>query len=58
MRSYLFNSIGKTQEEFSGYQEKIVDFRNKWVVHFDPNYIHPAVPFYDIAHDSAVALHC
>ena len=57
-RSYLFQSIGKTQEEFSEYQGKIVDFRNKWVVHFDPNYKHPAVPFFDIAHDSAVALHC
>ncbi|MGB7391863.1 hypothetical protein [Marinomonas sp.] len=57
-RRYLFKSIGKTQKEFSEYQEKVVDFRNKWVVHFDPNYEHPAVPFFDIAHDSAIALHC
>ena len=57
-RSYLFKSIGKTQKEFSNYQGEIVGFRNKWVVHHDPNYEHPAVPFFDIAHDSAIALHC
>lgn len=56
-RNYLFKSIGKTQQEFTAYQKKIVEFRNKWVVHFDPNYKHPAVPFFEIAHESAVALH-
>ncbi|MGC3834615.1 hypothetical protein ACPSKX_10180 [Moritella viscosa] len=56
-RTYLFKSIGKTKQEFSEYHEEIIDFRNKWVVHFNPNYQHPVVPFFGIAHDSAVALH-
>ncbi len=56
-RTYLFQSIGKTQQEFSEYQENILEFRNKWVVHYDPSYKHPTVPFFEIAHDSAIALH-
>ncbi len=56
-RAYLFNSIGKTQQEFNEYHKEIIEFRNKWVVHFDPNYKHPEVPFFVIANDSAVALH-
>jgi hypothetical protein len=56
-RIYLLSKIAKTQKEFSEYHKEVLSFRNKWVVHFDPKYQHPKIPFFEIAHDSAVALH-
>ena len=35
----------------------MIEFRNKWGVHFDPKHTHNIVPYFEIAHDSAVILH-
>lgn len=56
-RKYLFSKLGKNKKEFSEYHSKMIDFRNKWVVHFDPKHTHNVVPYFEIAHDSAVILH-
>ncbi|MGF1903486.1 hypothetical protein [Aliivibrio sifiae] len=56
-REFLLTSTNLTLDEFSDYRQKMINFRNKWVVHHDGNYEHDPVPFFDIAHDSAVALH-
>ena len=56
-RSYLFNKLNITQSVFSEYQKSMLDFRNKWVVHFAPEYEHEVVPEFEIAYDSALALH-
>lgn len=56
-REYLFDHLGISQEEFSEYHASVIEFRNKWVVHYDPNYNYNVVPELETAHESTKILH-
>lgn len=56
-RDYLFDRLSISHAVFTNYQKGMLSFRNKWVAHYDPDHKHKAVPFFEIAHESAVALH-
>ncbi|HFQ4907410.1 hypothetical protein [Vibrio owensii] len=56
-RDRLFSELNITQKEFAAYQSKVLDFRNKWVVHYEPSYKHDVVPHFDLMLKSAVILH-
>lgn len=56
-RKYLFDHLGIRKEEFSNYHASVIEFRNKWVVHYDPKYTHNVVPELEIAHESSKTLH-
>lgn len=56
-RSFLLERLHIDRPAFRNYQESVLEFRNKWVVHFDPQYDHSVVPKLDVAHESAIALH-
>lgn len=52
----LFSELRLTETEFGAYWESVIDFRNNWVVHSDPNHKHRPVPYFDIAFRSAKVL--
>ena len=52
----LLESTKLSQEEFGKYRNEMVEFRNKWVVHHDVHFEQKPVPFFEIAHSSALAL--
>ena len=56
-RTFLFFRIDTDPAAFRKYQESVLDFRNKWIVHFDPQYDHGVVPKLDVAYQTAIALH-
>lgn len=56
-RSFLLDRLRIGQPAFGSYQKSVLEFRNKWVVHFDPQYDHSVIPDLEIAHESALALH-
>jgi len=56
-RDFFYPQLAVGQEDFRLYQDSILVFRNKWVVHFDPHYEHDTVPQLDLAHKSALLLH-
>jgi hypothetical protein len=56
-RGFLFQRLRMDRKAFGQYQASILEFRNKWVVHFDPQYDHSVVPKLEVAHESAIALH-
>jgi hypothetical protein len=53
----LFEKLGISPKEFRKYQLKVLDFRNKWVVHYEPSYKHDIIPYFEHMHASALALH-
>jgi len=53
----LFDKLGISPKEFRSYQVKVLDFRNKWVVHYEPSYKHDIIPYFEHMHNSALALH-
>lgn len=56
-RSKLFVDLGIPPKEFREYQLKVIDFRNKWVVHYEPSYDHDIVPLFEHMYTSALSLH-
>lgn len=57
-RKYLYSQLSITPNEFRAYQKQVLDFRNKWVVHYEPSYNHSVVPHFEHMYESALALHC
>ncbi|MFA0607465.1 hypothetical protein [Vibrio amylolyticus] len=56
-RKCLLGKLGVTQQEFRNYQLHVLEFRNKWVVHYEPSYQHKPVPDFDLMLKSAIVLH-
>ncbi|WP_216599476.1 hypothetical protein, partial [Vibrio hepatarius] len=56
-RDRLFAELGITPQKFRDYQLKVLDFRNKWVVHYEPSYKHDIIPLFDHMYQSALCLH-
>lgn len=56
-RNFLLVQLCIDEKTFREYQTSILEFRNKWVVHFDPQYDHSVVPELDLAYKSAMVLH-
>ena len=53
---FLLKSTKLSLSEFNEYRESMVLFRNKWVVHHDIHCEQKPVPFFEVAHSSALAL--
>ncbi|MGF1888095.1 hypothetical protein L4D13_18375 [Photobacterium profundum] len=56
-RNCLSEQLGLSVKEFREYQLKVLDFRNKWVVHYEPSYDHDIIPYFEHMYASALALH-
>jgi hypothetical protein len=57
-RDHLFSELGITQKEFHCYWEKLTDFRNNMVAHFNCDYFESEeTPSFDIAMHSAAVAH-
>ena len=56
-RKFLFSRLSVSKQEFHQYWLDMQEFRNKWVVHYDPSHKHNVVPHFEIAVESAEALH-
>lgn len=55
-KNLLFDELGISEDEFSEYWKSVIDFRNKWVVHYEPAYQQKKVPLFDIAFASSTIL--
>lgn len=56
-RKYLFSSLDICNKKFREYQLEVLEFRNKWVVHYEPSYNHDIIPLFDHMFASALCLH-
>ncbi|HAS3638526.1 TPA: hypothetical protein I6187_003507 [Vibrio cholerae] len=56
-RKHLFSDLGISEKKFREYQSQVLDFRNKWVVHYEPSYNHDIIPLFDHMFASALCLH-
>ncbi|KJY79674.1 hypothetical protein [Vibrio nigripulchritudo] len=56
-RKQLFSDLGISAKKFREYQLKVLGFRNKWVVHYEPSYNHDIIPLFEHMFASALSLH-
>lgn len=55
-KTFLFDEIKIDQTTFRDYHKSVIDFRNKWLAHLDPDIELGYIPDLKIAFDSSKAL--
>ncbi|EGU37318.1 hypothetical protein VIBRN418_08207 [Vibrio sp. N418] len=55
-RRFLFQKTTHNQSEFRKYQLSMLEFRDKWVAHYESSFPHGSIPEFELALNSALAL--